>query len=125
MMEKYRILLSGPTISHNRNLIENLATYFTVIENKYDDEIESKIENYHISLLILELSNKTKSEIDLIERIKSHFPYIKIILINGERDQRFMARAIGVGVTDIYRRPCNIPLLVERVHTLLYLMYKV
>jgi len=119
-MEKYKILLSGPTISQNKILIKSLSTYLAVFENENNNQIESQIQSFHIDLLVLELSAQAKFEIELIESIKTHFPNIKIILVNGKKDQRFIAKAIALGANDVYRQPCNIPLLVEKVHTLLF-----
>jgi DNA-binding NarL/FixJ family response regulator len=124
-MEKHKILLSGPTISNNKVLIKSLGTYLSVFENENYNSIENQIENYHIDLLVIEISNHEKFEIELIKKIKTHFPDIKIILINGKKDQRFIAKAIALGVNDIYRHPCNVPLLVEKVHALLFLHDKI
>ena len=123
-MEKYKILLSGPTISQNKILIKSLSTYLAVFENENNNQIESQIQSFHIDLLVLELSAQAKFEIELIDSIKTHFPNIKIILVNGKKDQRFIAKAIALGANDIYRQPCNIPLLVEKVHALLFLTNK-
>jgi response regulator RpfG family c-di-GMP phosphodiesterase len=123
-MENYRILLSGPTISHNEILIESLSTYASVIENENYNLIESQIENYHIDLLVLEITNHENFEIKLIDRIKTHFPNIKIIIINGKKDQRFLAKVLASGANDVYRQPCNVPLLVEKVHAFLFLQDK-
>ncbi len=124
-MEKYKILLSGPSISHNENFIESLSTSVSVIKNHNYNLIETQIERFHIDLLVLEISNHERFEIELIERIKSHFPDIKIIIINGKKDQRFTAKAIAYGANDIYRQPCNVPLLVEKIHALLFLQDKI
>ena len=87
--------------------------------------IETQIESFHINLLVLEISNHEKFEIELIDRIKTHFPNIKIIIINGKKDQRFIAKAIALGANDVYRQPCNVPLLVEKIHALLFLQDKI
>jgi len=123
-MENYRILLSGPTISQNEILIKSLSAYASVIENKNYNLIESQIENFNIDLLVLEISAHEQFEIELINRIKTHFPNIKIIIINGKKDQRFLAKAIASGANDVYRQPCNVPLLVEKVHAFLFLQDK-
>jgi DNA-binding NarL/FixJ family response regulator len=124
-MEKHRILLSGPTVSQNKILIKSLSTYVSVFENENYNLIETHIQSFQIDLLILEISTHEKFEIELIRRIKTHFPNIKIIIINGKKDQRFIAKAIALGANDIYRQPCNVPLLVEKVHALLFLQDKI
>jgi DNA-binding NarL/FixJ family response regulator len=124
-MEKHRILISGPTISQNKILIDSLSTYVSVVENENYNLIEKQIKSLEIDLLVLEISTHEKFEIELIERIKTHFPNIKIIIINGKKDQRYIAKAIASGATDVYRHPCNVPLLVEKVHALLFLQDKI
>jgi DNA-binding NarL/FixJ family response regulator len=124
-MEKYKILLSGPTISQNEILINSLSTYVSVIENQNYNLIESQIESFQIDLLVLEISNHEKFEVELIKKVKTHFPNIKIIIINGKKDQRFIAKAIAFGANDVYRQPCNVPLLVEKVYALLFLQDKI
>jgi response regulator RpfG family c-di-GMP phosphodiesterase len=124
-MEKHNILISGPTISHNENLIESLSTYLSVLKNENYNLIETQIESFHIDLLVLEISNHETFETELIDRIKTNFPNIKIIIINGKKDQRFIAKVIASGANDVYRQPCNIPLLVEKVHALLFLQDKI
>lgn len=123
-MERHNLLLSGPTISHNKNLIRSLSTYVSVIKNQNYNLIEPQLETYHIDLLVLEISNHEKFDIELINRIRNHYPNIKIIIINGKEDQRFIAKAISFGVNDVYREPCNVPLLVEKVYALLSLQDK-
>ena len=59
-----------------------------------------------------------------VNLLKKTFPNIKIIIINGKKDQRFLAKAIASGANDVYRQPCNVPLLVEKVHAFLFLQDK-
>lgn len=123
-MEKHKILLSGPNISHNKHLINSLSTDLSVFESENYNLIESQIQDYQIDLLVLELDPYEKFDITVIDKIKSHFPNIKIIIINGKKDQRYLAKAFSFGANDVYRQPCNIPLLVERVHSLLISKFK-
>jgi len=118
-MMKNCILISGSTTAIDTKLVSELQKTATVLTNLDNSNIESIIESTRVDIILLEISKENCSEIEIIKNIKSQYPDIEIILINGGRDRALMAKAFKNGVKDAFRMPYKIALIVERVNALL------
>ena len=118
-MMKHCILISGSTIALDTKLVTELQKIAAVVTNLDNSNVESFIENTQVDLILLEIFNKKRSEIEMIKTIKNRYPRVEIILINGEGNQDLMAEAFKYGARDAFRKPYKTALIVERVDALL------
>jgi len=118
-MMKHCILISGSTIALDTKLVTELQKIAAVVTNLDNNNVESFIENTRIDVILFEILNKKLSEIEMIKTIKSRYPRVEIILINGEGNQDLIAKAFKYGARDAFRKPYKIALIVERVNAIL------
>ena len=118
-MEKYCILLSGPTANNDKELIAELQINTLVLKNSDNKQIESILKAHKINLILFEINKNNHSEIELIKNIKNQFPKIPIILIDGNGDREVMVKAFAYGVNDAFKKPYKFNLISERVSALL------
>ena len=118
-MMKHCILISGSTIALDTKLVTELQKVAAVVTNLDNSNVESFIENTQVDLILLEIFNKKRSEIEMIKTIKNRYPRVEIILINGEGNQDLIAKAFKYGARDAFRKPYKIALIVERVNAVL------
>jgi DNA-binding NtrC family response regulator len=111
------VLVSGPLVCKDENLILALKKFATVLTNCNSSKIKSFLNSSNISVIILELANGEPNEVRIIEYIKTQFRNTKIILINGDRD--LFVKAFSLGANDAFRKPYRRDLLVQRVIALL------
>ena len=118
-MMKHCILISGSTIALDTKLVTELQKIAAVVTNLDNSNVESFIENTQVDLILLEILNERHSEIEMTKTIKSRYPRVEIILINGEGNQDLIAKAFKYGARDAFRKPYKIALIVERVNAIL------
>ena len=118
-MMKHCILISGSTIALDTKLVTELKKIAAVVTNLDNSNVESFIENTQVDLILLEILNERHSEIEMTKTIKSRYPRVEIILINGEGNQDLIAKAFKYGARDAFRKPYKIALIVERVNAIL------
>ncbi len=116
-MRKYCILVSGPLVSNDKELIRALGKTAVVLTNSDNKKIKSIFTASNVDLTILELSKGESNEVEIIKCIKTRFQDVIIILINGDRE--LFVKAFNLGVKDAFRKPYRWPMLVERVNALL------
>jgi len=118
-MKKNYVLISGPTIAHDEELTRKLQEITKTLRNLDNNRIESILSKRKVDLILLEISKDFASEIEMIGNIKSQFPNMEIILINGNGKVDVLAKAFSYGARDAFRKPYKIDLIVERVGALL------
>ncbi len=116
-MSNSSILVSGPTIAKDEDLVNKLTKIAEVLRNLQNSKIEAILRKHEVDLILVEILKETASELKLIENIKSGFPSVAIILIDGDRE--LMAEAFSYGVKDAFRKPYKSSLVVERVRAIL------
>jgi DNA-binding response OmpR family regulator len=84
--------------------------------------LEPVIRGLKINIIILEVLNHDDLEVEIIQRIKLKYPQVMIVLVDGDSD--FTAQLIDSGITDVFSKPLNTSLLIERVIGLLKHPYK-
>ena len=113
------ILVFGPTISYDKNLIDALKECGSVKTIEDKSEIESIIRKNKVGLMLLEITSENTSELKLIKKITKEFKNLKIILIDGNGKNELIARAFQYGIVDAFRKPYKGELIVERVRAIL------
>jgi len=113
------VLVSGPTIAEDEKLIVALSKHAGVIRNRNNSKIEKRLSTNKICLVLLEITKESAFEIEMIARIKRYYPYIEILVVNGDGDRDVLAEAFKWGTKDAFRRPYNTDLIVDRVLAIL------
>ena len=116
-MSNSSILVSGPTIAKDEDLVNKLTKIAEVLRNLQNSKIEAILRKHEVDLILVEILMEAASELKVIKTIKNHFPKVAIILIDG--DSELMAQAFSYGAKDAFRKPYKSPLLVERVKAIL------
>ncbi|MFQ5709434.1 MAG: hypothetical protein ACE5HO_18405 [bacterium] len=116
-MSNPHILVSGPTIAADEDLINKLQKIAVVLKNPQNSRIESILENQRVDLILFELLRETASETKMVKKIKKLFPNTAIVLIDGDRE--LLAEALSCGAKDAFRKPYKSSLIVERVKAIL------
>lgn len=116
-MKKPYVLLSGKSVSRDTALIAELQKSVEVLSNHDNNTIETILETQKVDVIVVEVPGLHPGEAEIIRQIKTRFPKIKIIFIDGGRE--LMARAFQYGAADAYRKPYRHRMLAERVKVLL------
>lgn len=117
-MKVYCVMISGPTITNDCQLVTELQKNSLVVMNSDNSRIESIIRNIKIDLILFEISKKSNSDVVIIGNIKIQFPDIPIIVMNGNGDNEIMIEAFTNGVIDAFKKPYKYHLIVERVNAI-------
>mgnify|MGYP001088952571 CR=1 FL=1 len=118
-MKKHCILVSGSTVAIDEELVDELQKSAKVLKNTDNNQVEAIISERKVDLILFEISKDHFSEVEIIKSVKTRFPNIEILLINGNQDRELTAKAFSYGAKDAFRKPYKSPLIVERVNALL------
>ena len=118
-MNKKCVLISGPTIAGDPKLGTEIQKNAIVLKNSDNQQILSILKNQKVELILFEIVNEYLSDIDLIKDIKTKFPEILILLIDGNGNRNLIAKAFQYGAKDAFRKPYKYDLIEERVRVLL------
>lgn len=118
-MRKFCILLSGPTIITDKELVAELQKNVLVLKNSDNNQIESILKTHKIDLILFDISKQNHSDLEVIRNLKNQFPNIPIILIDGNGDREVMEKAFDYGIKDAFKRPYKCYLIAERVKAIL------
>ena len=118
--EESCVLVSGETVSADKKLIAALRKKVRVKCNSDHRNILTILAKTEIRIILLELSEAhSAAELESIRVIKTQFPSVEIVIING--DMQLIATAFNLGARDAFRRPYRRELIVERLVALLKL----
>jgi DNA-binding response OmpR family regulator len=118
-MPKPCVLIAGPAIAADTALIKELQGHASVLKTRAYSEIAEMVEHTQVDLLLLEVATADRFALSVIRNARSKAPDMAIILINGDGNREVIARAFTLGATDVFAKPYNRALLVERVWALL------
>ena len=116
-MPNQHILISGPTITKDEDLVNKLTKIAEVLRNSQNSRIEAILKKHEVDLILVEILKEAASELKLIKNIKRGFPGVAIILIDGDRE--LIAQAFSYGAKDTFRKPYKTSLVAERVKAVL------
>jgi len=120
-MRTYRILLSGPTIHCDQQLICGLQEFAAISTLSVNAHIFELLSEQVYDLILFEVTANSASDVEVIRQICSRFPTPAIVLIDGNAACDVLATAISYGVKDAFKKPYKWHLVVERVSALLQL----
>ena len=118
-MEKYRILLSGPLVPFDQDLIGVLQQHAQILTNSENRQIEPILQKQKVNLIIFEITKKNNIDVALIKNINNKFSEIPIILIDGNGNTDIIVQAYPFGVKDVFKKPYKRYLVAERSNALL------
>lgn len=118
-MKNQHVLISGPAIAADEELIHEIEKTATASTNFDNQRLITIIAEKQVDLLLLEVPRCTLSQIQIIAQIRRRYPNLPILLVDGNGDRELIAAALGNGVNDAFRKPYKICLIVERVRTFL------
>ena len=121
---KPKIIICGLTIALDKILINALQeiSNVKVLTNYYELLKLPFIEGEE--LILWELSEASEKKLEEINTITKQYPDIKIIIINGGGSTKIAAEILKAGASDIFPKPFDHELLVDRVVALLRLKDK-
>jgi len=121
---KPKIIICGLTIALDKILINALQeiSNVKVLANYYELLKLPFIEGEE--LILWELSEASEKKLEEINTITKQYPDIKIIIINGGGSTKIAAEILKAGASDIFPKPFDHELLVDRVVALLRLKDK-
>ena len=111
--------MSGRSLSDDEELYAALQKIAVVVKSEANSQVEAIMIKRPVDLVIVEVSKEHPAEVDLITRIKKQFPSTVIIVVDGDQDHEVIAKAFSYGAKDVFRKPYDRALIVERVKALL------
>ena len=118
-MGTYRILLSGPLVPFDQDLIRVLQQQAQILTNSENRQIEPILQKQKVNLIIFEITKKNTIDVAVIKNIKNKFAEIPIILIDGNGNTDIIVQAYSYGVKDVFKKPYKCYLVAERANALL------
>lgn len=115
--------MSGCSLSSDEALYKALQKIATVVKSLENIQVEAIMVKRLVDLAIIEISKENPTEVELIKRMKKQFPDT-IIVVDGDQDREVIAKAFSYGAKDVFRKPYDRALLVERVKVLQSLWYE-
>jgi len=113
------IVISGATIANDEALVRELQKSARVLRNEDSGNLNALITQTSVQLLILELPEEGRKEMEMISQLKQQHPHLQIVVINGNGNSEALADAFGCGVEDAFRRPYRVGLVEERVREMI------
>ena len=121
---KTKIILCGESIALDKMLIQTLKEFCDVkIIFNSCDLLKLSLEEEQ-ELILWELSGTSKQHLKKIALIKERYSDIKIIVINGGASTKVAAEILKAGASDLFPKPFDHDLLIDRVVALLSLKDK-
>jgi DNA-binding response OmpR family regulator len=117
--KRLKLLLCGEHVSVDRRLIESLKFKYKLSYATNINDLDTILEEKTFSLILLELMGATKAELKIIQKIKSNYKSVILIVINNKKNVQNVVNLFNAGAVDVFPVPYNVELLVERVEALL------
>ena len=121
---KTKIILCGETIALDKTLIQTLKEFCDVkVFFNCCDLLKLSLEDEQ-ELVLWELSGASEQDLKEIALMKERYSDIKIIVINGGASTKIAAEILKAGASDLFPKPFDHDLLIDRVVALLSLKDK-
>lgn len=122
--KKPKIILCGESVVINKELIQALQEFADVkLIINYFDLIKHKMTEDE-KLIVWELSKVSRKRLKSIATIKKRQPSIEIVIINGGGGTKIAADILKAGASDIFPKPFDLDLLIDRIGALIRLNKK-
>jgi DNA-binding NtrC family response regulator len=118
-MEKPVILIVGLGEESDDELVAELLKKFSILKCSNLTSADALLATTIVNLILMVVTNGNLGNLAIIRTIKTKYPTIDILLVCGNIGNQRIARAFSYGITDAFKLPYQIDLIVERVNTLL------
>jgi len=125
--ERLHFALAGEKVTKDYNLIDVLKVQHHVSLINTLGELSDVLFLRSVNVIVMEWNCTRSFEGDLLEclrKLKTEFPKLCIVLVNGGITQTKIAAAFSEGVRDYFSWPYDVSLLVERIQYLGNLGYR-
>lgn len=109
------ITLLGAELSRNQALLEELKARHFIIQHS-DHFLEELVEN--VTLTVVEFTESAIADLSWLKKMKSEYPSVKFIVVDGDHSPDTVALAFCYGAADFFKKPLNEHLLSERIAAL-------
>ncbi len=117
------VLVSGPSVSSDKRLIDLLKKSARVGLNRDNAELIPLVQTNNFDAIILEIQTGDEALVQLgieqIKEIKNVHTMIKVVVVHKNGERKVFGQAFKFGANDAFRKPYKVPLLVERLFALL------
>jgi len=117
--KKKVLILFGPTLLSDLELIIRLKQFFDVISCKNENRIWHIFKKRTVHIILIEVS-QNRAIFEVLMKLHEKYPDMPIIAIGNKGQSEIAAQAFFVGVWDYFRSPYHRELLVERAKALAY-----
>ena len=115
-MEDIKILLVDDEEDFVNTLAERLSLRDLASETASNGEAALQFVGDRLpDIMVLDLKMPGINGMEVLRRIKKHYPQIQVIILTGHGNDLDEAEARQIGVFDYLKKPVDIELLVERV----------
>ena len=118
---KPKIILCGDTINSDKALVQTLKEFSDVEVFNNSRDFLTLSSRTDQELILWEISASGKKQLRELSLIKNKYPDIKIIIIIESTSTKIAAEILKAGASDIFPKPVDHDLLVDRIVALLSL----
>ena len=125
-MKTKSVLLSGPTIVGDEELLSLLAHGADLLKSSDHSRIESVLRHKTVDLILVEILAGDYMGVEVLKKIRREFKNVPIIVIDCDCDghRELLAQAFEYGANDAFKKPYRRALIVERVNALLQSLHR-
>ena len=113
------ILIYGKGIAGNQYVITNLADEFQVLVADTLPNLVNAATGHQADLMLFELRKGSREELRTFKALRLLLPEVKLLVILDNKSTKAAAKVLKYGATDVFPKPFDPQLLVERVRALL------
>jgi response regulator RpfG family c-di-GMP phosphodiesterase len=118
-LKKYNIILSGPSLSDDKELKNALRKIAKLYENPVQEQIGILLKEFKCHLILFEVSKSNPNGVEILQTIKKYFPETLVLLFVHNNDLNLIAKGIDYGAKDVFKSPYKYELIVERAEAFL------
>jgi DNA-binding response OmpR family regulator len=111
-------LLLGPDITRDKELLKIIEEKMEVSILQDLSQLEMIAQAQDVDLAVVELTKAWENDLSAVLSLKTSFPQVLFIVVNGGGDREVVIRSFRSGANDFFKKPYNPRLLAERVEAL-------
>ena len=115
---KPNILLCGTKLAQDKTLAKMLTPKADVSLLRDISQLETTVRESNIALVVVELSKSWKNDLAAVHSLKTSFPHVLVVIVNGGGSKETVIQSFRSGGVDFFKKPYNKKLLAERVDAL-------
>lgn len=113
------ILIYGKGIASNKYVTTNLENEYKVWVVDTLPKLVKSAAGHQADFILFELSKISKEELRTLKALRLMFPEVMVLVVIENQSTQEVAKILKYGATDVFPKPYDPQLLVERVEALL------